>query len=92
MVNLSDLDLQIGFVVLQKKSWKPLPEGLLDENYLIKRPGNSKLSEHAPLVSCKDLFEDVDDLSERQLEMIELGGCLDPQHTAVKGTKVYSDD
>ena len=45
-----------------------------------------------PLVSCEGLFTDVDYLSERELELIELGGCLDPELTTVQGNQVFSEE
>ena len=48
--------------------------------------------EHVPLVSCEGLFTDVEYLSETELELIELGGCLNPKLTTVQGTQVFSEE
>ena len=104
VVNLSDLDLQIGFAVKHYelnydkgaydfKRAEPLPEGLLVSNTAIDGVTSSPSSSAvAPLVSCKDLILDIVDLSEDHLAMIEVGSCADPQLTSVQGTQVYDED
>ena len=42
-----------------------------------------------PLVSCKDIFPDVDDLIEAEKEMIKNGSCINPQTALVQGTQVF---
>ena len=44
-----------------------------------------------PLVSCKDLFSDVDDLSERNRNMITYGSCIDPETALVRGTEIFDN-
>ena len=87
-VNLSDLHLKIGFVIFReeydddldgyiKTANVPLPEDM-SLNHMIEGVSLANLSDDTPFVSCRDFFSDVDDLTEVQLEMIELGSCLDP--------------
>ena len=52
---------------------------------------NYKKSEPYPIVECRDLFSDIDDLSESDLQMIEAGGCLDPDSATLEGTETYKD-
>ena len=42
-------------------------------------------------MSCKDLFLDVEELTEEERAMIENGSCFDPEMASVEGTTVHSD-
>ena len=73
VVNLSDLDLQIGFILFREElvgevegyvkiANEPLPDGIV-ENIILGGISDERLSEHIPAVSCKDLFSDVEDMT-----------------------------
>ena len=49
------------------------------------------MSDAIHFVSCKDLFSDVEKLSEEQRLMVENGSCIDPKMATVENNKVYSD-
>ena len=42
-------------------------------------------------MSCKDLFQDVDEVTEVQRLIIDGGSCLDPEFAVVENTRVYSE-
>ena len=43
-------------------------------------------------MSCKDLFQDVDEVTEEQRLVIEIGSCLDPEFAVAEKTRVYYDN
>ena len=88
--------MHIGFAVERWKktedgggslSIEPLPEGANIENRLVAGFNFDYLSEHLPLVSCKDLFSDIEELTEDKLELIEKGSCLNPKTVFLQGTE-----
>ena len=42
-------------------------------------------------MSCKELFSNVEELSEEQRLMVENGSCIDPKMATVENNKVYSE-
>ena len=44
-----------------------------------------------PLISCKGLLSDVNDLSRDQREIIKHGSCINPETALVQGTKVFTE-
>ena len=44
-----------------------------------------------PLISCKGLFSDLNDLSRDQREIIKNGSCINPETALVQGSKIFSE-
>ena len=87
--------MQIGFVI---EEWSS------DESKYVQMPFPADLETYArvwnettnewldtlPLISCKDMFSDVDSLSEREQEMIKNGSCINPETAYVQGTIIFN--
>ena len=102
MINLAKHKLHIGFYLQKKVRDKernkvgikasPIP----DHEETLTRSTTNGIEEYTesdaiPFVSCKDLFFDVEELSEAQRSMVENGSSIDPKMATVENNKVYSE-